>query len=408
MTILKNKSPWWWVPTLYFTEGIPYFLVNSISVMLFTKMGVPNDQLAFFTTLLYFPWFLKGLWSPFVDIIRTKRWWIIATQVLLTLLCILLTISLPHPDAQTIATKATEVGVFRFTLILFIIAAFTSATHGYYMLAHNEKSQAAFIGIRSTFYRIASVFAQGVLVFIAGRIEIATGNIPFSWQVTLGITSLFMLLVTLYHTFLLPKSDADHPLITTNTKHIWRELGESFTTFFKKKGCGLAITFMLLYRLSEGFLIKLCQPFLVDARNITYRNGSVLGIDYQQIIGGGLGLNTSAITSVAKMFPDRKLTAVFQPHLYTRTRDLYEEFAAALSLADEVVLLPIYPARELPIEGITEQIIAERVSVPWSIVEREALPKALAGMDTDVVVTFGAGNIDAYCGAVADVIAKKS
>ena len=121
MTILKNKSPWWWVPTLYFTEGIPYFLVNSISVMLFTKMGVPNDQLAFFTTLLYFPWFLKGLWSPFVDIIRTKRWWIIATQVLLTLLCILLTISLPHPDAQTIATKATEVGVFRFTLILFII-----------------------------------------------------------------------------------------------------------------------------------------------------------------------------------------------------------------------------------------------------------------------------------------------
>lgn len=117
---------------------------------------------------------------------------------------------------------------------------------------------------------------------------------------------------------------------------------------------------------------------------------------------------SAAITSVAKMFPDRKLTAVFQPHLYTRTRDLYEEFAAALSLADEVVLLPIYPARELPIEGITEQIIAERVSVPWSIVEREALPEVLAAMDTDVVVTFGAGNIDAYCGAVADVIAKKS
>ena len=117
---------------------------------------------------------------------------------------------------------------------------------------------------------------------------------------------------------------------------------------------------------------------------------------------------SAAITSVAKMFPGRKLTAVFQPHLYTRTRDLYEEFATALSLADEVVLLPIYPARELPIEGITEQIIAERVSVPWSIVEREALPETLAAMDTDVVVTFGAGNIDAYCGAVADVIAKKS
>lgn len=116
---------------------------------------------------------------------------------------------------------------------------------------------------------------------------------------------------------------------------------------------------------------------------------------------------SAAITSVAKMFPGRRLTAVFQPHLYTRTRDLYREFAEALSLADEVVLLPIYPARELPIEGIESEIIAELVTVPCTIVEREALAETLARMDTDVVVTFGAGNIDAYCQAVADVIAKK-
>lgn len=116
---------------------------------------------------------------------------------------------------------------------------------------------------------------------------------------------------------------------------------------------------------------------------------------------------SAAITSVAKMFPGRRLTAVFQPHLYTRTRDLYREFAEALSLADEVVLLPIYPARELPIEGIESEIIAELVTVPCTIVEREALAETLARMNTDVVVTFGAGNIDAYCQAVADVIAKK-
>lgn len=298
--VIKNKSPWWWVPTLYFTEGIPYFLVNSISVMLFAKMGVPNDQLAFFTTLLYFPWFLKGLWSPFVDIIRTKRWWIIAMQILLTALCILLTISLPHPEAEAIATKATEVSTFRFTLILFIIAAFASATHdiaadGYYMLAHDEKSQAAFVGIRSTFYRIASVFAQGVLVYIAGRIEFYTGNIPLSWQITLGITCILMLIITLYHTFLLPHSEDDLPRTTTNAKNTWWELGESFSTFFTKKGCGLAIAFMLLYRLSEGFLIKLCQPFLVDSRAVTYRIGTFLGLDYQQIIGGGLGLSTDTV-----------------------------------------------------------------------------------------------------------------
>ena len=265
--------------------------------MLFAKMGVPNDQLAFFTTLLYFPWFLKGLWSPFVDIIRTKRWWIIAMQILLTSLCIVLTISLPHPTAETIAAKETSVGIFRFTLILFIIAAFASATHdiaadGYYMLAHDTKSQAAFVGIRSTFYRIAAVFSQGVLVYIAGYIENKTGDIPFSWQVTLGVTSAVMLLVTLYHSFFLPRPEesqesrgaSEH---SDKSREIWKELKEAFVTFFTKPGVWLAIAFMLLYRLSEGFLVKLCQPFLVDSRAVMLRDG--------QVFGGGLALNTDTV-----------------------------------------------------------------------------------------------------------------
>ncbi len=265
--------------------------------MLFAKMGVPNDQLAFFTTLLYFPWFLKGLWSPFVDIIRTKRWWIIAMQALMTILCIVLTLTLPHPAAETIAAKATSAGTFRFTLILFIIAAFASATHdiaadGYYMLAHDSKSQAAFVGIRSTFYRIAAVFSQGVLVYIAGQIENRTGDIPFSWQVTLGATSVLMLLVTLYHSFFLPRAAEDQPRKMANGerakgKEVWKELGEAFATFFTKPGVGLAIAFMLLYRLSEGFLVKLSQPFLVDARATMLREG--------QIFGGGLGLSTDTV-----------------------------------------------------------------------------------------------------------------
>lgn len=288
----RQISPWVWVPTLYFTEGIPYFLVNSISVMMFARMGVPNDQLAFFTTLLYFPWFLKGLWSPFVDILRTKRWWIIAMQILLTALCILLTVSLPHPAADTIAAKATSVGTFRFTLILFIIAAFASATHdiaadGFYMLAHDTKSQAAFVGIRSTFYRIAAVFSQGVLVYIAGYMENKTGDIPGAWQITLGITSAILLCVTLYHCFLLPRPAEDQPREVKDYRGAMRELKESFVTFFTKPGVALAIAFMLLYRLSEGFLVKLCQPFLVDAREAFIREG--------QIIGGGLGLSTDTV-----------------------------------------------------------------------------------------------------------------
>ena len=265
--------------------------------MLFAKMGVPNGPLAFFTTLLYFPWFLKGLWSPFVDILRTKRWWIIAMQALLTALCILLTFTLPHPSPEMIAAKTTSVSLFRWTLVFFIIAAFASATHdiaadGSYMLAHDQKSQAAFVGIRSTFYRIASVFAQGVLVYIVGQIENRTGNIPLSWQVTLGTTSVLMLLVTLYHSFFLPKVEEEPK---AKSREIWKELGESFATFFTKPGVGLAIAFMLLYRLSEGFLVKLCQPFLVDHNGGLNLSTDTVGLLYGTIgvicllVGGILG-----------------------------------------------------------------------------------------------------------------------
>ena len=116
----------------------------------------------------------------------------------------------------------------------------------------------------------------------------------------------------------------------------------------------------------------------------------------------------ATITSVKRMFPERHLTAVFQPHLYTRTRDLYREFAAALSLADEVVLVPIYPAREEPIEGICSELIGEYVTAPWRICEREALAASLGEAATDVVVTFGAGNIDVYCEAIAARLAQKA
>ena len=283
----NNCSPWFWVPTLYFAEGVPYFVVNNISVMMFTKMGVPNGDMAFFTTLLYFPWFLKGVWSPLVDVVRTKRWWIVTMQVLLTALMVLLTLTLPHPSVDVIQSGQTPISLFTLTLVLFIIAAFASATHdiaadGYYMLAHSPSSQAAFIGIRSTFYRIASVFGQGVLVYIAGHIEKSTGNIPYSWRVTLGVSAVVFFLITIYHTFFLPHSDEDRPRQNSadNVKSIedgvqkgngkdaksasnWSELAESFVTFIKKPNVLWAIAFMLLYRLPEGFLIKMCQPFLV-------------------------------------------------------------------------------------------------------------------------------------------------
>ena len=279
------------MPTLYFAEGVPYFLVNNISVMLFAKMGVPNDQLAFFTTLLYFPWFLKGLWSPLVDVVKTKRWWIVAMQILMAALCVLLTISLPHPEAAMIADKTTPVSIFWLTLVLFIITAFASATHdiaadGYYMLAHDSGSQARFIGIRSTFYRIAMVFGQGVLVFIAGRFEKSTGDIPLSWQLTLGITAIVLFAITMYHVFALPKVERER-VTGDGLQATGSGLLEAFKTFFTKPGVVLAICFMLLYRMAEGLLVKLSLPFLVDTPQVTLRDG--------QLFGGGLGLDTDVV-----------------------------------------------------------------------------------------------------------------
>lgn len=300
--LTKTKNPWWWVPTLYFAEGIPYFVVNNISVMMFTKMGVPNGDMSFFTTLLYFPWFLKGVWSPIVDVVKTKRWWIVVMQILMTAAMILLTLTLPFPAAETVASGTTSISIFTVTLVIFIITAFASATHdiaadGFYMLAHSPSSQAAFIGIRSVFYRVASVFGQGVLVAIAGLIEsngfsplgVEAGNIPASWQITLGVAAVVFGLNTLYHTFALPHSDQDKPRVSAEGGNTMSnnlvELVNSFKTFFMKPGCLLAIAFMLLYRLPEGFLIKLCQPFLVHS-----------------LEEGGLGLSTELVGTVYGVF----------------------------------------------------------------------------------------------------------
>lgn len=270
----RPRSPWLWVPTLYFAQGIPYFIVNNISVMMFTKMGVPNGEMALFTSLLYLPWTIKPFWSPFIDIVKTKRWWTLAMQIVMSAAFILLTLSIPRPDDATIVTGTTPISMFSFTLILFIITAFASATHdiaadGFYMLALKQSDQAAFVGIRSTFYRLASIFGQGVLVAIAGAIELKTQDIPLSWTITMLVTAVLFSLVTFYHLFVVPKPASDKPTLAAGAATagaIFREFGRTFATYFTKPGVWLAIVFMLLYRLPEAFLIKMCMPFLVASK----------------------------------------------------------------------------------------------------------------------------------------------
>ena len=129
MNNTKRITPWAWIPTLYFAQGIPYFIVNNISVMMFTKMGVPNGEMALFTSLLYLPWTIKPFWSPFVDIVRTKRWWTVSMQVLMSIAFILLTLSIPHPAEEVVTAGTTPISLFGVTLFLFIVTAFASATH---------------------------------------------------------------------------------------------------------------------------------------------------------------------------------------------------------------------------------------------------------------------------------------
>ena len=233
---------------------------------MFARMGVPNGQMALFTSLLYLPWTFKFLWSPFVDIIKTKRWWIVAMQAFMSAAFIILTLTLPHPAADSVAAGTTPMSLFTFTLIMFVFAAFASATHdisadGFYMLALSQKNQSAFVGIRSTFYRLANVFGNGVIVAVAGILENKTGNIPLAWQLTLAGSSVLLTLLTVYHAFAIPKADADVSHIGEDTgnkaRAIISEFGRTVTTYFKKPGVLLAICFMLLYRLPEAFSINI-------------------------------------------------------------------------------------------------------------------------------------------------------
>ena len=284
----KDKTPWLWVPTLYFAEGIPYFIVNVVSVTMFKRLGMSNADLAMYTSLLYLPWVIKPLWSPLVDVVRTKRWWIVAMQTLMTVCFAALALSLP-------SRTGAPVSAFSLSLVIFYITAMLSATHdiaadGYYMLALDEHRQSLFVGIRSTFYRIASVFGQGVIVVVAGLLENHYGDIPKAWVVTLLASSVLFLAVTVWHHFILPAEESPSakskgpvrvPQGEPGTgiafpKARARSFFSAFATFFRKPGVWLAIIFMLLYRLPEALSVKMLTPFLLDS-----------------VSDGGLGLSTA-------------------------------------------------------------------------------------------------------------------
>ena len=267
---MKTRSPWLWVPTLYFAEGLPYFIVNTISVVILKDLGMDNSRLALLTSLIGLPWLVKPLWSPFVDIFKSKRWWIVSMQLAMAAAVALLAVTLPAGSP------------FTWTLILFVITGFASASHdiaadGFYMIGLDEGRQSAFVGIRNTFYRIAMVFGQGVLVVLAGWLEKRTGAVSRSWSLTLVATAALLAAVTLYHAFVLPRPAADRSASRKTVREVVSEFNEAFRSFFTKPGIGLLVLFLLLYRLPEALSVKLLYPFFSDP-----------------VSAGGLGLDKAA------------------------------------------------------------------------------------------------------------------
>ena len=327
-----------WIPTLYVAEGLPYVAVNTLSVIMYknlgmsnTDLGMSNTDIAFYTGWLYLPWVIKPFWSPFVDIIRTKRWWTVTTQFIIGAAFAAIALTLPL-DSYVVMSLAV------FWLIGFASATHDIAADGYYMLALDSSDQSLYVGIRSAFYRLATIIGQGGVVMAAGWMETAFGNVPRAWAVTFLILSALFFAVAVYHSRILPRPAADRPsgniqpdagrdgqddyIPTTNTdvkqeggapgtrstvtrkasgqtcslrdpnptghqtdsntKHgagrILREFIGTFGSFFRKKDVWIAVTFILLYRFPEAQLVKMINPFLLDPAS-----------------EGGLGLSTAQV-----------------------------------------------------------------------------------------------------------------
>ena len=260
----KRTNAWGWVPTLYFAEGLPYVAVMTVAVIMYKRLGLSNTEIALYTSWLYLPWVIKPFWSPFVDLLKTKRWWIVSMQLLI------------GAGFAGIAFFIPTDYYLQLTLAFFWLLAFSSATHdiaadGFYMLGLTSGEQSFFVGIRNTFYRLANIFGQGILVMFAGWLE--TGQllpdtplrIPMAWSITFYLLTAIFIGLMVYHQFVLPRPDSDAKRTGVTAGKLLEDFFRTFTSFFKKKNLGLMFFFLLTYRLGESQLVKIASPFLLDS-----------------------------------------------------------------------------------------------------------------------------------------------
>ncbi|MCC5919618.1 MAG: MFS transporter [Cyclobacteriaceae bacterium] len=268
----ESNRAWWWVPSLYFTEGLPYILVISVSVILYKNLGVSNSDIGLYTSLLYLPWVIKPLWSPIVDMLSTKRRWFFVMQILIAAAFLLIAFSLVTDH------------YFYLSLALFWMVAFASATNdiasdGYYMIGLSEKDQSFFLGIRSLFYRLSMITGQGLIVVIAGYFESTMSTNAQAWSLTMTLVAGLMFVLAFVNYY----GSSSRNSIVEEKVDAAQRIGflEVFISFFRKKQMGIALTFILMYRLGESQLVKMASPFFLDDPTV-----------------GGLGLSTNEVGTI--------------------------------------------------------------------------------------------------------------
>lgn len=264
-----DNKPWFWIPLLNFASGFPYAIIISVSVLMYKKLGINNEDIGLYTSFLYLPWVIKPLWSPFIDLHGTKRKWFLSMQLLISIAFLIIGFTLPLNN------------FFVMTLAIFWVAAFASAsndvaTDGYYLLTLKEEQQAFFLGIRSTFYRLSLLTGNGLIILLAGYLEHKYGDNTKAWSYTMFFVGLLMVVITAYNFFSTPKTEENNTEIKAAQVHM--SFVDVFVSFFKKKQIGVVLAFILVFRLGESQLLKMLNPFLVDPKNV-----------------GGMGLQTEDV-----------------------------------------------------------------------------------------------------------------
>lgn len=271
-----NSNPWFWIPVLNFASGFPYVIIISVSVLMYKNLGISNEDIGLYTSLLYLPWVIKPLWSPFIDLHGTKREWFLSMQLFISIAFLIVGFIIPTTN------------FFILSLAIFWVAAFASASNdvasdGFYMLALQKEQQSFFLGIRSTFYRASMLTGNGLIILLAGYLEHHYGDNQKAWSYTMIFVGLVMTILTIYNYFTTPKKEL--PITVGKTEE--KNFATVFASFFKKKQIGLILTFILLFRLGESQLLKMLTPFLVDKTTV---GGLGLATEDVGIIYGTFGL----------------------------------------------------------------------------------------------------------------------